>query len=119
MAQEGGGILRYQAKLIESHVSHAGEVTLCGHKIPAVNCTCADLTSEIAGALAKGKPFAACWFEQANGDRVWSLRSGPEGLDVSEVAKHFGGGGHKHAAGFTVKAGAIRDFLRGVFDAHD
>jgi len=31
------------------------------------------------------------------------LRSAKEGgLDVSEIAEKFGGGGHKHAAGFTI-----------------
>lgn len=30
----------------------------------------------------------------------YSLRSREGGVDVSEIAKQFGGGGHKHAAGF-------------------
>ena len=34
---------------------------------------------------------------------VFSLRSEEGGLDVSEIAKKFGGGGHKHSAGFKVK----------------
>jgi nanoRNase/pAp phosphatase (c-di-AMP/oligoRNAs hydrolase) len=33
---------------------------------------------------------------------IFSLRSTEEGLDVSEIAKLYGGGGHKHAAGFKV-----------------
>jgi len=37
------------------------------------------------------------------GKRIYSLRSrqGSE-VDVSEIAKRHGGGGHKHAAGFSV-----------------
>jgi len=31
-----------------------------------------------------------------------SLRSRPDGADVSEIAKKLGGGGHKHAAGFSL-----------------
>jgi hypothetical protein len=31
---------------------------------------------------------------------VFSLRSSANGLDVSEIARSFGGGGHRHAAGF-------------------
>lgn len=34
-----------------------------------------------------------------------SLRSAENGADVSEIAKHFGGGGHKHAAGFNFDKG--------------
>jgi nanoRNase/pAp phosphatase (c-di-AMP/oligoRNAs hydrolase) len=37
---------------------------------------------------------------------VFSLRSSENGgLDVSAVAALFGGGGHKHAAGFRVDMG--------------
>jgi len=33
--------------------------------------------------------------------RKGSLRSHPDGVDVSEIARSFGGGGHKRAAGFS------------------
>ena len=46
------------------------------------------------------RPFGACWFERQDGKRQWSLRSREGGVDVSEVAKRRGGGGHKNAAGF-------------------
>jgi nanoRNase/pAp phosphatase (c-di-AMP/oligoRNAs hydrolase) len=36
---------------------------------------------------------------------VFSLRSTEEGLDVAEIAKQYGGGGHKHASGFRVPFG--------------
>lgn len=58
--------------------------------------------SELLGELAKGVPFAVGWFATAKGTYRYSLRSDPPGLDVSEIAKLFGGGGHKHAAGFEV-----------------
>jgi hypothetical protein len=35
--------------------------------------------------------------------RTFGLRSAEDGMDVSEIAKKYGGGGHKHAAGFSVK----------------
>ena len=34
--------------------------------------------------------------------RFFGLRSAPDGLDVAEIAEKFGGGGHKHAAGFRI-----------------
>lgn len=57
--------------------------------------------SDAAGKLSIGKPFAACYWDTPNG-RTFGLRSQEGGMDVSEIAKYYGGGGHKHAAGFTV-----------------
>lgn len=59
--------------------------------------------SEVAGELAEKTDFGACYFEVAQGRWQYSLRSRGK-FDVSEVAKIFGGGGHKGAAGFTVDA---------------
>jgi len=100
LQNQGEAILRDQAQTVERHVKHAREIELAGHKVLAVNAT--TLTSEIAGELAKGRPFGACYFDRHDGKRVWSLRSAPDGIDVSEVAKSLGGGGHKNAAGFEV-----------------
>jgi uncharacterized protein len=46
-------------------------------------------------------PFAAVVVD-ACGGRTYSLRSEDSRQDVSEVAKSFGGGGHRNAAGFRV-----------------
>lgn len=55
---------------------------------------------DIAGELAKERPFGACYFDRQDGKRQWSLRSRDGGADVSEIAKRHGGGGHAQAAGF-------------------
>jgi oligoribonuclease NrnB/cAMP/cGMP phosphodiesterase (DHH superfamily) len=94
----GQSLLRREQQIVDAHVSFAKEMEMDGHKIKAVNATV--LSSEIAGELAKGMPFGACYFERKDGKRVWSLRSAPDGVDVSAIAKAHGGGGHKHAAGF-------------------
>lgn len=99
LATDGAAILRYQAQLIDRICKNAREKDIGGHKILAVNN--GTLISEVAGKLAEGRPFGACWFE-AEGKTVWSLRSAKDGIDVSEVAKSFGGGGHRNAAGFTL-----------------
>lgn len=99
--KQGQAILRYQNQLVERAVKSAGLAEIGGHVVPCVNATV--LQSEIGEALSKGVPFAATWFEDAHGDRIYSLRSSPDGIDVSEVAKKYGGGGHAHAAGFNVK----------------
>lgn len=95
---EGRAILRCEKYLVVDHVARAYDDVIAGYTIPVVNATC--FVSEIVGELAKGKPFAACFFYTENGQRCYSLRSDPNGIDVSEIAKKFGGGGHKHAAGF-------------------
>jgi oligoribonuclease NrnB/cAMP/cGMP phosphodiesterase (DHH superfamily) len=97
-AAPGEAILRRERQIVGEHVHHAREVELGGHRVPAVNATV--LVSEIAGELAKGRPFGACYFDRGDGKRVWSLRSTEGGVDVSEVARSKGGGGHARAAGF-------------------
>ena len=102
LVDEGEAILRYQKQLVDGQCEHAGEVEIAGHRVPCVNATV--LISEICGQLAADKPFAATWFERADGSRVYSLRSrGEGGLDVSEIAKRMGGGGHVRSSGYTVR----------------
>lgn len=98
LINDGTAILRSEKTIIDNHVRHAREVELDGHKILAVNATV--LFSDIAGELAKGRPFGAAYFDRGDGKRQWSLRSTDDGVDVSEIAKTHGGGGHRNAAGF-------------------
>lgn len=94
----GTSIIRREKRIIDEHVGHAREIEMDGHKILAVNATV--LFSDIAGELAKDRPFGACYFDRQDGKRQWSLRSRDGGIDVSEIAKLHGGGGHRNAAGF-------------------
>lgn len=108
LVQEGTAIRRRERQIVEDHVRNArvedfsllvgGPVAADHLRVPVVNAT--TLFSEIAGELAKGQLFAACYFDRQDGKRQWSLRSAPDGVDVSEIARAHGGGGHKHAAGF-------------------
>ncbi len=106
--REGEAILRSEAQLINQHTRNAREITVAGHKILAVNATV--LFSDIAGELAKGRPFGACWFDRQDGKRQWSLRSREDGVDVSEIAKRYGGGGHAQAAGFEQTIAHVENF---------
>jgi oligoribonuclease NrnB/cAMP/cGMP phosphodiesterase (DHH superfamily) len=97
--EQGKAILAYQQKVIESHVRHATEREIAGYKVLVANAT--TLGSEITGELAQGRPFGATFRDDlSRGMRIWSLRSREGGIDVSEIARSLGGGGHRGAAGF-------------------
>jgi oligoribonuclease NrnB/cAMP/cGMP phosphodiesterase (DHH superfamily) len=97
---EGKSIHRYYRTLIDSAKKHYFMRDIGGYTVPVVNGSLF-MSSEVAGELAEGHPFAAMYAETEKGV-IWSLRSRNDGVDVSEVAKRYGGGGHKNAAGFTV-----------------
>lgn len=100
---QGTAILRALNGYVDSLSQKYAVHPIGGHAVPVINTTHA--ISELVGQLASltGVPFAAGWFQRHDGKFVYSLRSRGD-FDVSEVAKRFGGGGHKNAAGFTVDA---------------
>lgn len=102
IAREGSAIERKHFKDIDELI---GVVTrrmvIGGHNVPVANLPYT-LTSDAGHKLAKGEPFAACYWDTPQG-RVFSLRSTDDGVDVSEVAKQYGGGGHRNASGFRIE----------------
>ncbi|TDV17317.1 DHHA1 domain-containing protein [Paraburkholderia caballeronis] len=71
-----------------------------GHDVPVASLPYT-MSSDAGHLMAQGEPFAACYWDTASG-RTFSLRSTDTGLDVSDIAKQYGGGGHARAAGFRV-----------------
>ncbi|HEX2302987.1 MAG TPA: bifunctional oligoribonuclease/PAP phosphatase NrnA [Gaiella sp.] len=53
---------------------------------------------------------------EATTARKGSLRSHPDGVDVSAIARSFGGGGHKRAAGFSTDL-AMEEITRRIVEA--
>lgn len=105
---EGAAIQRKHLKDINELIPVTKRwMTIAGHIVPVANLPYT-LASDAAHIMAEGQPFAACYFDKP-GQRVFSLRSTDEGLDVSAIALQFGGGGHKHAAGFQVSLSALGD----------
>lgn len=102
---EGKAILRAHDKLVQSVIDTSKRrMIIAGHDVPVAAAPYA-LASDTAGKMAEGEPFAATYVDTPEG-RAFSLRSrGDDGLDVAEIAKTFGGGGHRNAAGFKVAAG--------------
>lgn len=102
---EGGAIERKHHKDVAELVKVTRRMMYIGGHLTAVANVPYTLTSDAGHLMASGydcgKSFAACYWDTPKG-RVFSLRSTETGPDVSEIAKQYGGGGHKHAAGFTV-----------------
>lgn len=74
-----------------------------GHEVPLCNCP-PMFASEVGHHLLAEYPFApfvACYSDQGK-SRGYSLRSHDSRMNVADVAKKFGGGGHRNAAGFGV-----------------
>lgn len=95
---QGGAIIRFQDQLVEAICATSQVVVMDGYPVLAANTSV--LFSEVAGKLAEKGPFGAAWFIRSDGKRQWSLRSRGDGIDVSEIAKIHGGGGHRNAAGY-------------------
>lgn len=97
----GASILNAQMKDMRAVIT-AGqqERQIAGYAVPVVNAP-PMWASEIGNILAADRPFAATFYQTASGKWSFSLRSAPNGIDVSTIAASFGGGGHQHAAGFT------------------
>lgn len=102
MINDGKAIQKYIDNEVESTANRDNIplVNIGGYKVPCQNCT--HLVSEVCGTMAKEYPFAAVYFDLPNNKRCFSLRSSKDGVDVSEIAKKYGGGGHTNAAGFII-----------------
>lgn len=101
LAREGAAILRKQEKdLAELIPQLRSKMIIAGQPVPVVNLPYT-LASEAGHILARNEIFAASYYiTQVHW--VFSLRSSFDGIDVSEVAQKFGGGGHRHASGFKI-----------------
>jgi hypothetical protein len=89
------------------------EMVIGGYLVPVANLPFT-MTSDAGHALCEYydrglagsclPPFAACYWDTPQG-RVFSLRSRDDGMDVSTIAKQYGGGGHARASGFRAAIG--------------
>ncbi|TXH35336.1 MAG: phosphohydrolase [Rhodospirillaceae bacterium] len=78
-------------------------MTIGGYDVPVANLPYI-FSSDAGHQMAQGELFSACYYDKPDG-REFSLRSAEDGIDVSEIAKRYDGGGHKHAAGFRLPHG--------------
>lgn len=100
LSKFGALVLKYKNQLINRLIKNAYQSSIDGHCVDVVNSPI--FQSEIGELLCqKGNKFGVCYFNRSDGKRQFSLRSKND-FDVSEVAKKFGGGGHKQASGFEI-----------------
>jgi oligoribonuclease NrnB/cAMP/cGMP phosphodiesterase (DHH superfamily) len=98
---EGQTLMRkYEIDLSKIMRSATREMPIGGYSIPCCNCNSL-FASEAGNRLSVDRPFAATYYDTEK-KRIFSLRSNDKGLDVSEIAKSYGGGGHRNASGFVV-----------------
>ena len=104
LKKDGVAIERKLQKDITNLISTGvRRMMIAGYNVPVLNVS-STYISDVGNILAKDEPFAACYWDHADG-RSFSLRSTEKGVDVSEVALQYGGGGHERAAGFTIATG--------------
>jgi hypothetical protein len=101
-AQERGSyILAYSKTVISKIAKHAAPRKLSGKDVLVVNSP--HWMSEIGNTLGPRCDFAVIWYWDHDTRQVKvSLRAHHDDADVSEVAKRYGGGGHRKAAGFSL-----------------
>lgn len=101
LRNEGRVIERKHFKDINELINTAAyRMNIAGYEVPVLNAPYF-FSSDAGHIMAENEIFAACYWDTPNG-RIFSLRSSKKGIDVSEIAKIYGGGGHKHAAGFNL-----------------
>lgn len=104
---EGESINRFRDSLIDQTMREAFRTRIAGHEV-WVAASPYTIGSDVAGRLAEREPHKfAAYFVHAGEVIKWGLRSSPLGMDVAAIAEKFGGGGHRHAAGFRLPADVV------------
>jgi len=101
--KRGSYILAYSKTVISKIAKHASSRQMDGKEVLVVNSP--HWMSEIGNALSPKCDYALIWYyDHASRQVKVSLRAHHEDADVSEVAKKYGGGGHRKASGFALPA---------------
>ena len=118
--EQGTAILRANDQNVQAVVKGSARACalntapMSGAGLPGLAANCPPhLTSDVGHELAtQSGTFGLCWHLGKEGTMAkCSLRSNG-GYDVSAIAKVFGGGGHRNAAGFEVPIETLLSWLR-------
>lgn len=121
MCTEGGAILRAHSQNVQAVLKQARPTSirvllsedgfapvLTGLAANAPAFLASDLGHELAN---RSGTFGLVWSMAGDGQIHCSLRSNGE-YDVSAIAKAFGGGGHRNAAGFSTDIDTLMEWLK-------
>ncbi len=98
--KKGELLLEFEDTLMERMIAtDATPVEFEGYRIFAINSPI--FRSKMGNMLATDHPPMSIVWNDKGDKRIVSLRSIPR-FDVEAIAKKYGGGGHKNAAGFTI-----------------
>jgi len=112
----GRSILQHIAHYMEKVAAQAVELPkamngpLHRRKVMVVNAAYPNISDVLGYLCDKGADVAMGWFVRGDGLVQFSLTSHGD-VDVSEIARAFGGGGHKRAAGFELTRPAAVQLL--------
>jgi hypothetical protein len=108
LAEEGAPIVRANRVAVERALKRAHPICMGDERIEAVNSL--HQRAAIGHGLAERKRFRKAWglVYRVSGARVDCSIYSMGDLDVSAVARRFGGGGHRNASGFSV---SLEDWL--------
>jgi uncharacterized protein len=95
----GSSILRYKEKLVKIFSRNTNEIKIRGYNGSIINAPF--FQGEIADCF-EDKDFVIVYYKLKSHYKC-SIRTNQNNVDVSLIAKHFGGGGHQKAAGFLIK----------------
>jgi len=108
--KRGSYILAYSKTVVKKVCEKAKPRKYDGRDVLVVNSS--HWMSEIGARLSPDCDFAVIWYYDHEERNIKvSLRAFHDHVDVSEVARQFGGGGHKKAAGFSLPGDMILDDL--------
>lgn len=106
IVRQGHMLLRYRAQLVDTMcnvATYRAEQFLDVGAVTIASVNTSILQSEVGHAILDGNEkvdVVDLWCVDGNKGTLHSLRSRKNGVDVSEIAKKWGGGGHPAAAGF-------------------
>lgn len=114
--REGALLVKQRALDCERMAKNARPVTLDGLAGLMVNAP-HEWADDVGNLLAqRSKTFGLVWFATPDQRVKCSLRTLGADVDADQMARPFGGGGHKGAAGFYLPADRLESLLEGSLD---
>jgi uncharacterized protein len=114
LVEKGSTLLWERRNKVESMLKSVVILPYKGYKVGVLNTTV--LFSEIGAAICSDLEvdFSMTYFVKGDGEVIFSFRSLQDGgLDVGEIAKALGGGGHKNSSGARSTLSFVADLLAG------